>query len=96
MQPVKRIEIVVESTGLSRVVEVLEELGLPHRTVIPGIYGHGDHGVRGGGAFSALDNTYVLVAVEPSAAPALVDRLRPLLHTLGGMCLVSDAEAVLH
>lgn len=96
MQPVKRIEIVVESTGVSRVVEVLDELGLPHRTVIPGIYGRGDHGAREGGAFTALENTYLLVAVEPSAAAPLVDRLRPLLLTLGGMCLVSDAESVLH
>lgn len=96
MQPVKRIEIVVGSSGMSRVVEVLDDLGIPHRTVIPGIYGRGEHGAREGGAFAALENTYVLVAVEPSVAPALVDLLRPLLHTLGGMCLVSDAESVLH
>jgi nitrogen regulatory protein PII len=94
MQDVKRLELVVESGLAGRFLDALDSLGLPHRTVIPGIFGQGQQGARGGDPFSTFDNTYVLVAVPPDRIDEVVAALRPLLQTAGGMCLVSDAQWV--
>lgn len=94
MQDVKRLELVVESGLTGRFLEALDALGIPHRTVIPGIYGHGERGTRGGGPFSTFDNTYVLVVVPPERVDEVVGAIRPLLQTAGGICLVSDAQWV--
>ncbi|MCC5951052.1 MAG: transcriptional regulator [Acidimicrobiia bacterium] len=95
MQDVKRFELVIGSANAGRFLDALDTMGLPHRTVIPGIYGQGQQGARGGDPFSTFDNTYVLVAVPPERSEEVVEALRPLLHTFGGMCLVSDAKWVL-
>lgn len=94
MQDVKRLELVVESGLVGRFLDALDALGLRHRTVIPGIYGEGQHGSRGGDPFSTFNNTYVLVAVTPDRVDEVVAALRPLLQSTGGMCLVSDAQWV--
>lgn len=94
MQDVKRLELVVESGLVGRYLDALDALGLPNRTVIPGIYGHGQRGARGGDPFSNFDNTYVLVVVPPDRVDEVVATLRPLLQTSGGICLVSDAQWV--
>lgn len=94
MQAVKRLELVIESGVAGRFLDALDAAGLPRRTVIPGIYGHGQHGRRGGDPFSTFDNTYVLVVVPADRLDDVVEALRPLLGALGGMCLVSDAEWV--
>ena len=94
MKAVKRLELVVESGVVEKFVDALESLGLPHRTVIPGIYGEGKLGSRGGDPFSTFDNTYILVAVSPERIDEVVKTVRPLLVLVGGMCLVSDAAWV--
>ena len=94
MQDVKRLELVVESRLAGRFLEALDTLGVSHRTVIPGIYGQGQRGVRGGDPFSTFDNTYVLVVVPPDRVDEVVETLQPLLQTAGGICLVSDAQWV--
>ena len=96
MRDVKRLELVVETCVAERFIDALESLGLDHRTVIPGIYGQGNLGARGGDPFSTFDNTYVLVAVAPDRLDEAVEALRPLLKMVGGMCLVSDARWVEH
>lgn len=92
MKDVKRLELVLESGVAGQFLEALDSLGLNHRTVIPGIYGQGRLGARGGDPFSTFDNTYVLVAVSQDRIDEALEALRPLLERVGGMCLVSEAE----
>ena len=96
MKNVKRLELVLESGVAEHFLDALDSLGLTHRTVIPGIYGQGSLGARGGDPFSTFDNTYVLVAASPEQADEVVEALRPLLERVGGMCLLSDAQWVTH
>ncbi|GIG40300.1 P-II family nitrogen regulator [Cellulomonas phragmiteti] len=94
MQHVKRLDLVVGSRVATRFLEALDTLGLPHRTVIPGVHGYGQHGPRGSDPFATFDNTYLLVAVPPDRVDEVVAALQPLLQEVGGMCLVSDARWV--
>lgn len=94
MKDVKRLELVVESGVAERFFDALDSLDLTYRTVIPDIYGQGRLGQRGGDPFSTFDNTYVLVAVSPDRIEEVVEKLRPVLELVGGMCLVSDARSI--
>lgn len=96
MDEMKRLELVVQSGLAGRFLDALESLGQPHHTVIPGVYGQGHLGARGGDPFSTFDNTYILVAVAPDRIDETIQALEPLLRQAGGMCLVTDAHWVAH
>ena len=92
MDPVKRIEIVIDSPHLSRLLDALNRAGTPGYTILQPAHGRGDRGSRlGDDVSAALDNAYVLVACNAAQAEKLVDAVRPLLHEAGGLCLVSDS-----
>lgn len=97
MKPVKRIEIIIEIPALPTLLATLRELGLTDYTVYHNLTGAGHRGVRhndepAGGA----GNACVLTTTPPEALEALVEKIRPLLKRQGGVCLVSDAEWVIH
>jgi nitrogen regulatory protein PII len=97
VQPVKRVEIVVDSLDLPSVLAKLDSLGVRDYTAIKGVHGHGARGDRGGDPFSgAFDNSYLLVACPPEEIDRIVEAIRPVLARRGGMCLVSDASWVKH
>ncbi len=97
MKPVKRIEIVVDSVELNRLVEILEQSQLKGYTVIKDVLGRGGHGLRDGGDLTdVLTNVYVLVACNEDQVQPVIDGVRPLLKRFGGICLVSDAQWVIH
>lgn len=97
MKPVKRIEIVVDSVELNRLVELLERSQLKGYTVIKDVLGRGVHGLRDGGDLTdVLTNVYVLIACNEDQVEALIEQLRPILTRFGGVCLVSDAQWVIH
>jgi len=97
MHDVTRIEIVIDSLEADALLAALERVGVSDYTAVKGVFGKGSRGTRGGDPFSGVfDNTMVLVAVDPSLTDAVVDAVRPLLKSRGGLCLVSDAKSVAH
>jgi len=97
MRPVKRVEIVVDSVELPRVLRLMEARGLSGYSVIGGVTGKGERGVRSGDDLTdVFRNSYVLAACTEEELPALVEAVRPVLKRYGGICLVSDAQWILH
>lgn len=97
MQPVKRLEIIIDAPEVPILLGVLREHGARGYTVISPVTGAGDRGERrndepGGGSANAC----VITALPPDEAAALVEAVRPILKSRGGVCLVSDAEWVKH
>ncbi|MGB8166228.1 MAG: hypothetical protein WCF18_01975 [Chthoniobacteraceae bacterium] len=97
MQLVKRIEIIIDSPELPALVAVLQQEKVPGYTVFHNLSGAGDRGERrndepGGGG----GNACVLIAATPVRTPAIVEAIRPILKRRGGICLVSDAQSVIH
>lgn len=65
--------------------------------VIKDATGKGGRGTRGGGELSgAFINSYVITACPPEQVAAVVEALRPILKRFGGVCLVSDAQWLIH
>lgn len=97
MQHVVRIEIVVDSSHSSRVIEILHEEGLHGYTLIRGVSGAGERGLQLGDEITGVsNNNYILTTCAPDKLDAVTARLRPLLGRVGGICLVSDARWLKH
>ena len=41
-------------------------------------------------------NSYVMTACPPEQVAAVIESLRPILKRYGGVCLVSDAQWLIH
>ena len=97
MMPVKRIEIIIDALELPDVLEKLEAAGVSGYTVIKDATGKGERGTRAGGELSGtFINSYVMTACAPKQVEPVVESLRPILKRFGGVCLVSDAEWLIH
>jgi len=97
MKPVKRVEFIVDAHEVDSLLASLAKINITSYTVIREAYGNGERGLRGGDIFSnTFDNSYVLIACTEEEAMAIIEKVRPVLKALGGMCLVSDAMWVIH
>jgi hypothetical protein len=97
MQPVKRVEIIVDSPELPALLAALRQGGVRGYTIISPVTGLGTRGERrndepGGGSGSAC----ILIALPSEEAAAVVEVVRPVIKKRGGVCLVSDAQWVVH
>lgn len=97
MQPVKRIEIVCGARGVPAVCAALEAAGLSGWTVVPDVHGKGERGLQSGDELTdVFSNSLVLTTCPASDLDRVVAAIRPLLARHGGVCLVSDAQWVIH
>lgn len=95
MKPMKRIEVILPRGEADDLIDALDEASVSGYTLIPSVAGRGDRG-RTTPVLGNLDNSYLLVACEAGQLRAVVESIRPFLRRFGGICLVSDAEWVLH
>jgi nitrogen regulatory protein PII len=97
MQPVKRIEIIIDSPHLDSVLKTIEQAGISGYTVIRDVIGMGDRGARSGDELTdVFKNCYIMTACPEDNLLPLVAAIRPLLKRFGGICLVSDAQWIIH
>lgn len=97
MRPIKRIEIVIDSLELHKLLKILEQAGVSGYTVIRDAAGKGDRGARAGDQLTdVLKNSYIITTCAEEQLQPLVEAIRPLLKRFGGICLVSDAQWVVH
>jgi len=97
MQNVKRVEIITNALEMREVCAVLEAHDVTGYSVIGAVTGRGDRGVQGGDELSgAFSNSYLLTACAPERVEEVVEAIRPILRQNGGICLVSDAQWVIH
>lgn len=98
MKSCKRIEIVIEAPLAQRLAGRLRQLGAPGFTLIPDVRGAGDRGERRGDELSGdSSNCLILIACDDQATvDRILEAVRPLLSSSGGVCLVSDALWLRH
>lgn len=97
MKPVKRIEIIIDAIDLKPCLRELEKMGISGYTVIRDVIGSGDRGSRSGDMLNdTMKNSYILIACDADQVQLVTDALRPKLKRYGGMCLISDAQWLIH
>ena len=97
MRPVKRIEIITNALKMREICSTLKAHGVTGYSLIHNVTGEGERGVQTGYDLSdAFKNSYLLTACAPEQVAELVEAVRPILHQSGGICLVSDAQWLIH
>ncbi len=97
MKRVKRIEIIIPAVELKKVLRLLKESGVSGYTVIRSVTGFGDRGEQTGDELTGVfDNACVLTLAEPEKTGEIVEEIRAVLKRHGGVCVVSDADWVIH
>lgn len=87
----KRFEIVVGVEQLEQLTELLDRCSVRGYTVVKNIGGLGSRGVRDpSDVLLEQENVMVVLACKEDQAQRIVNELRPVLKSLGGMCLISD------
>lgn len=96
MEPVKRIEIVINYVELAKILQALEKAGVAGHTIIRNVAGKsGRGGVSDDLAMTMLDNVYVIAFFPPEKMSSVTNYIRPILNKLGGTCFISDAVELL-
>jgi nitrogen regulatory protein PII len=97
MQAIKRVEIVTDSLEMQEVIDAINSLGISGYTLIRDVLGKGERGTQSGDELTGVfKNSLLLVACSAKEVPGLVEAIRPMLKKRGGICLVSDAQWVVH
>lgn len=97
MKPIKKIEIVADAVEVKEIVQLLEKFQIKGYTLIKGVAGKGLRGEKNDdGLTGVFQNSYLMVACSEKEANELIEEIRPLLKNVGGICLVSDAQWVIH
>ena len=98
MKTCKRIEIIIEHGLVNKVDACLSELGVSGYSLIPSVSGKGSRGERfDDDPVGTFTNSMFIIACDDEAeSRKIVEAVRPLLTRSGGVCLVTDAMAVIH
>lgn len=97
MQSIKRIELVIEAVEKQNVITTLEKINIKSYTVYSNVGGSGDRGDRQQVVFGEkFENVTFVIACPEATLSSVIEAIRPLLKSYGGMCLVSDAQWVIH
>jgi len=98
MKPCKRIEIVIEEPMAPRLVELLRKLDVSGYTLLPNAAGDGDRGIRRADelAGDSSNSVFIIACEDDALLEQIVEGVRPLIKRSGGICLVSDANWLIH
>lgn len=97
MQPVHKVEIIISSLELNKVLKVLETVDISGYTVINPTSGKGDRGYVESDLGREFSNSYILtVCTNEKQLRLLTEKITPLLRKVGGICLVTEAAWLNH
>ncbi|MGK0690050.1 MAG: P-II family nitrogen regulator [Aquificaceae bacterium] len=93
----KKVEVVVDSVHLNKVLEVMEKHGVSGYTVIRDVLGKGERGMMAGDELTdVFRNSYVFTVCSEETAEKIAESLRPILSRVGGICIISDVLWLTH
>ena len=96
MKKMKKIEIIMESIYLNRVLELFKERDITGYTIIKDIAGAGGHGIKMADQFSDIQtNNYIFTVCDETKFEEIKEEIRSFIKRYGGKCIVSDAQMLL-
>ncbi|MDN3513433.1 MAG: transcriptional regulator [Candidatus Brocadia sp.] len=97
MKPASKVEIIIDSLEVKRVVKFLDEIGVSGYSIINDVIGKGHRGERSGFELTDLfKNSYIMVVCDEKEMHKIVEAIRPIIKKFGGVCIVSDVVMRIH
>ncbi|MBU0924803.1 transcriptional regulator [bacterium] len=96
MKKMKKIELVIESLYLNKLIELFDKKGISGYTIIKDIEGKGEHGIKSADEVTdVFKNNYVFTVCDEEKLMNIVEDIRSFIKRNGGRCIVSDVSWVL-
>ncbi len=91
MKNMKKVEIIIESVYINRLLNLLRKLGITGYTIIKDIEGCGGHGLKtADDVTDVFSNNYVFTVCEKEKYLNMENDIRNFIKKYGGKCIVSD------
>ena len=96
MKSMKKVELIIESVYLNRLLKVFKNHNISGYTVIKDIEGYGSHGFKTADDVSDIcSNIYLFTICEADKYEDMDKDLRTFLDMYGGKCMLSDVMLLL-
>lgn len=96
MKKMKKIEIILESVYLNRLIELFDKKGISGYTIIRDVEGKGITGIKSADEITdVFTNNYVFTVCDDDKLMSIVEDIRAFIKRYGGRCIVSDVSWVL-
>ncbi|GIV23007.1 MAG: hypothetical protein KatS3mg025_0666 [Bacteroidia bacterium] len=93
MEKAHKIEIIIDSVHVEKVLTLLERAGATGYTLLREVIGKGAQGVRPADEITGVfRNSYIITVCSEEVAQKVVESLAPLLKRIGGLCLLSEVQ----
>ena len=97
MKKMKKVEIIIESIYLNRLLELFKEGNVTGYTIIRDIEGYGGHGLKTADeANDLLSNNYIFTVCREEKFERMIEKIRAFIDRYGGKCIISDSLVLLH
>ncbi|WP_368028743.1 hypothetical protein [Arcobacter sp. s6] len=96
MKKMKKIEIILESVYLNRLIELFDIKEISGYTIIRDVEGKGITGIKSADEITdVFTNNYVFTVCDEDKLMNIVEDIRKFIKRYGGRCIVSDVSWVL-
>ena len=96
MKKMKKIEIILESVYLNRLIELFDKKEITGYTIIRDVEGKGITGIKSADEITdVFTNNYVFTVCDEDKLMSIVEDIRRFIKRYGGRCIVSDVSWVL-
>jgi nitrogen regulatory protein PII len=96
MKKMKKIEIIIESLYLNRLIELFDKKEIAGYTIIRDVEGKGITGIKSADELTdVFTNNYVFTVCDEDKLMSIVEDIRKFIKKYGGRCIVSDVSWVL-
>lgn len=96
MKKMKKIEIIIESIYLNKVLDLFKKRDITGYTIIKDIEGSGGHGIKMADQFSDIQsNNYIFTLCEELKFEEMKEEIRSFIKRYGGKCIISDSQMLL-
>ncbi len=96
MKNMKKIEIIIESIYLNRLIELFDRKEITGYTIIRDVEGKGITGIKSADEITdVFTNNYVFTVCDEDKLMSIVEDIRAFIKRYGGRCIVSDVSWVL-
>ncbi len=87
----KKVEIIIESVYINRLLKLLKEHGITGYTIIKDIAGCGGHGLKtADDVTDVFSNNYLFTVCEEEKFLYMQEDIRSFIKKYGGKCIISD------
>ncbi len=96
MKNMKKVEVIIESVYLNRLLDLFKAHRITSYTLIPDIQGCGGHGLKmADDVTDVFSNDYIFVLIEEEKFLEIKEKIRAFTKKYGGKCIITDAMVIL-